>query len=171
MDIGSKIKKLDEVAEIAERLRNRGEKIVTTNGCFDIFTAGHAFFLQEAKKQGDALIVGVNTDNGVKAWKKHIGREDWEKRPFNRQDERAMVIASQQSVDYVFLFDELTPNEFLEKIRPDVHVNGSEYGENCIEAETVKKYGKLVLIPNYGGISTSKLIGKIAESMGAKDKG
>ncbi len=163
MDIKAKIKTLDKILEITKRPKEKGKTIVTTNGSFDVFTAGHAFFLQEAKRQGDVLIVGVNTDRGVKAWKRHIGRKDWGKRPLNNEKDRAMVIASQQSVDYVFLFDELTPNEFLERIKPDVHVNGSEYGENCVEAETVKKYGKLVLVPNYGEISTSKLIEKILD--------
>lgn len=150
-----KIKTRDEIRTIVGDLKNQGKKIVTCNGCFDILHTGHIKFLEEAKKQGDILVVGLNSDSSVKSIK-------GEKRPINTEENRAIVLAALSLVDYVVIFSEKDPRNLLEIIKPDVHVNGIVYGENCIEAETVKKYGgRIYLVKNFGGFSTTKLIDKI----------
>lgn len=154
----NKIKTRKEIAKIAKELKNRGKKIVTCNGCFDIIHAGHIKFLKEAKERGDVLIVGLNSDRSVKENK-------GEKRPINNEKDRAIVLAALEMVDYVTIFDEKTPIELLEIIKPDVHVNGEEYGENCIEALIVKKYGgKVYIVKLKKGFSTTNLIKKIKET-------
>ena len=103
-------------AEVA-RLKREGKKVVFTNGCFDILHAGHTRYLREAKKLGDVLILALNSDSSVRAIK-------GEKRPIVPQTERAEVVASLASVDYVTIFDELTPLELIEMLQPDVIVKG-----------------------------------------------
>lgn len=150
----SKIKIREEIWEIAENLKKQGKKIVTCNGCFDILHAGHIKFLKEAKEQGDVLIVGLNSDSSVKENK---GKE----RPINNENDRAEILAALETVNYVTIFNEKTPIKFLETIKPDIHCNGEEYGENCIEAKTVKKHGgKIHLINLKEGFSTTNLIKK-----------
>ena len=162
MESNKKIKTREEIKEISERLKKEGKVVVTTNGSFDILHIGHVRFLQEAKKQGDVLIIGLNTDDSVRRWKKHIGYKDWKERPINSQEVRADMLAALECVDYVTLFDETDCIPFIESVKPNVHVNGSEYGENCIEAETVKKHGGKIHIVNLvGDYSTSNLIKKI----------
>lgn len=158
----NKIKSREEITEICEGLRKQGKKIVSTNGSFDLFHYGHVLFLQEAKKQGDVLIVGVNSDNSVREWKKHIGYKDWEKRPINNEKARSEILAALGCVDYVTIFNETDCLRFVESVKPNVHVNGSEYGENCIEAPIVKKYGGMVhIVKIVDGFSTSDIIRKI----------
>ncbi|MDD5177927.1 MAG: adenylyltransferase/cytidyltransferase family protein [Candidatus Nanoarchaeia archaeon] len=160
----NKIKTREEIIKICDKLRKAGKKIVSTNGSFDILHYGHIKYLEEAKRQGDVLIIGLNTDDSVRRWKKHIGYKDWDKRPLNNQTARAGMLAALECVDYVNLFDETDCLKFVESVKPDVHVNGSEYGENCIEAETVKKYGgKVYIIKIIEGYSTSSLIKKIKD--------
>ena len=153
-----KIKTREELKKIAEKLKQKGKKIVTCNGCFDILHAGHIKFLTEAKAQGDILIVGLNSDSSVK-------QNKGPKRPINNENDRATVLAALEMVDYVTIFNEKTPIPLLGVIKPNVHCNGEEYGENCIEAEIVKKYnGKIYLIslvPNY---STTKIISLIKQN-------
>lgn len=154
----SKIKSIKEIEEIVKKLKKQGKKIVTCNGCFDILHAGHIKFLREAKAQGDVLIVGLNSDSSVKQNK---GVE----RPINNENNRAEVLAALEMVDYVIIFNEKTPIPLLGIIKPNVHVNGEEYGKNCIEAETVKKYGgKLQIVKLKEGYSTTNLIKKIKET-------
>ena len=149
-----KIKSIKEVSEIALELRKKKKRIVTLNGTFDILHAGHDYMVSEAKKQGDILIVGVNSDSSVKSNKgKH--------RPINNEMSRGKMMASYKEVDYVTLFNEKTPIELLEIIKPDVHVNGSEYGENCIEAPTVKKHGgKIHIVGLLPGYSSTGILAK-----------
>jgi len=147
-----KIKTKKEIEKIAKGLKKKNKKIVTCNGCFDILHPGHMYFLEQSKKQGDILVVGLNSDSSVKENK-------GPKRPINNERARAAVLSSLDMVDYVVIFDEKTPIKLLEAIKPDVHCNGEEYGYDCIEAPTVKKYGgKIHLIRNFGGFSTTKLI-------------
>ena len=147
-----KIKTRGEIKKTAEKLKRQGKKVVTCNGCFDILHPGHIYFLKEAKKQGNILIVGLNSDSSVKENK-------GPKRPINNENARAAVLSALDMVDYVVIFDEKTPIELLEAIKPDVHCNGEEYGYGCIEAPTVKKYRwKIHLIKNYKGLSTTKII-------------
>ena len=154
----NKIKTRKEISTIVENLKKQGKRIVTCNGCFDILHAGHIKFLEEAKQQGDILIVGLNSDSSVK-------KNKGPKRPINNEKDRAIVLAALQCVDYITIFEEKTPIELLEAIKPDIHVNGEEYGENCIEAPIVKKYGgNIHLIKLKEGFSTTNLINKIKKT-------
>jgi len=154
----SKIKTRGEIEQIAKELKNQNKTIVTCNGCFDILHIGHIKFLTEAKAQGDILIVGINSDSSVKENK---GPE----RPINNENDRAQVLAAIKVVDYVTIFSEPTPIKLLETIKPNIHTNGEEYGEDCIEAETVKKHnGRIHLVKLKKGLSTTDIINKIKTS-------
>lgn len=154
----SKIKSPLEISKIVKGLRRKGKKIVTCNGTFDLFHVGHLFFLSQAKKQGDVLIVGLNSDRSVKLNK-------GPNRPLIDQGHRATMLSGLQCVDYVVIFNEREPHKFLSWIRPDVHCNGAEYGRNCVEAGTVRRYkGKLKLIKSYGDFRTTNLVKKIKNS-------
>ena len=130
---------LADVVVCISEARDSGKKIVTTNGAFDLLHPGHLFLLEEARKHGDVLIVGVNNDAQVK-------RVKGEGRPAETEKIRAEKVA--KHADFVFIFAGSDPREFLKAIRPDVHVNAETYGENCIEAEVLRNIGaKLVLVP------------------------
>jgi rfaE bifunctional protein nucleotidyltransferase chain/domain len=160
--MNKKIKTREEIAEIADRLRKDAKKVVTCNGSFDIMHIGHIKFLQEAREQGDALIVGLNSDASVKRYKSSD-------RPINPQECRAEFLAALECVDYVTLFDETDPIALLSVIKPDVHVNGIEYGEDCIEAETVRQNGgRLHLVPLFKDYSTTNMIKKIIKAYADK---
>ena len=147
----------EELGKRCEELRKAGKTIVTCNGSFDLFHYGHLCFLEEAKKQADVLIVGLNSDSSIKKYKSPD-------RPVITQDQRAALLSAMEIVSFVHIFDETDPIAFLEVVRPDVHVNGAEYGENCIEAPTVKKYGGRVhLMPKVAGLSTTGLIARIKQ--------
>lgn len=136
-------------------LRRQHKTIATLNGSFDLLHAGHLYILFEASKVADVLIVAVNSDTSVRAYKNP-------KRPIISLPYRIEMLTAIAFVDYVTWFDETDPRSILEKIKPDVHVNGSEYGENCIEAEVVKKNGgRLHLVERIPGLATSDIIRKI----------
>ena len=150
-----KIKTRNEIKHVVGELKKQGKKIVTCNGSFDILHIGHIKFLQEAKAQGDILIVGLNSDSSIKKYKS-------KDRPINDQQSRAEMLAALEAVDYVTLFDETNPITLLEMIKPHIHCNGEEYGENCVEAPTViGNGGRIHIIKNYKGFSTTQLIKKI----------
>lgn len=152
-----KVKSLDEVLKIVEEAKKEGKKIVTTNGSFDLFHAGHIDLLKKAKARGDILIVGINSDKSVKEYKKKPGR------PIIPDKYRAELLAAIMYVDYVFIFDDLIPNPWLDKIRPDVHANSAEYGTKCVETEVLDQYGgELYLVPKEDiPLSTSDIEAKI----------
>lgn len=155
----------DESAKLANEMKKNGRKIVTINGSFDILHAGHARMLEEAKQQGNILFVGLNSDKSVQAWKRHIGNKDWKVRPIVPEKYRAEMLASLKCVDYVIIYDEKDPINFIKAIRPDVHVNGKDYGKDCIERKMVEKYGGKIYIAKFvDGFSTSKLVAKILEA-------
>lgn len=141
-------------AKIGE-LKKEGKTLATLNGSFDLLHAGHLHMIFEASKQADILIVALNSDNSIKKYKSPL-------RPIVPLEYRLKMMAALNFVDYVTSFEETDPRVLLNKIRPHVHVNGAEYGENCIEAEVVRENGGRVhivqLIP---GLSTSALIKKI----------
>jgi D-beta-D-heptose 7-phosphate kinase/D-beta-D-heptose 1-phosphate adenosyltransferase len=140
------------LAQLAATLRARGKRIVTINGSFDLMHGGHLHILNEARQQGDVLIVGVNSDRSVRSYK---GPD----RPIVPQDRRAELLLALRMVDYVHIFDEPDPIAFLAEIRPDVHVNGSEYGEDCIESGVVRQGGGRIHIVNrVPALSTSGLL-------------
>ncbi len=160
----NKIKTRKEIKKIVQELKKRNKVIVAINGSFDILHLGHVRLLQEAKAQGDVLIVGLNSDDSVRKWKKIIGYKDWAKRPINPQQVRAEMLAALECVDYITIFKEPYSLKFVESIKPNVYVNGSDYGKNCIEAKTVKKYGGRVhIVKLHKGFSTSNLIKRILE--------
>ena len=154
----SKIKTINELKNIVEELKRVNNKIITTNGVFDILHIGHIRYLQEAKKLGDMLIVGINSDPSVK-------RIKGQKRPINNENDRAEALAALQCVDYVAIFTEDDPIIFLKAIKPNIHVKGGDYDMNqIIEKDTVEVNGGVVkLIPEVGGYSTSDLIKKIVK--------
>lgn len=156
MTINKKIKTLNELIKIVQKLKSKNKKIVTTNGVFDILHLGHIKYLEQAKKLGDILIVGINTDKSVK-----VNKGD--KRPINGEKSRIGVLAALESVDYVFLFDEKDPREWLEKIKPSIHVKAGDYKlSRIIEKDAVEKNnGKIVIAKVEKGFSTTRLINRI----------
>ncbi|MBD9093407.1 MAG: hypothetical protein EGQ20_12895 [Bacteroides oleiciplenus] len=111
--------------------------IVTLNGCFDVLHPGHLKIICEAKAQGDILIVGINADKYIRCTK---GKN----RPFNSSFLRSCALCGLSEVDYIFVFEEDSPIDFIYDISPDIHVNGAEYGTNCIESEAVTKCGGIL---------------------------
>src|SRR3989338_8287229 len=157
--INSKIRSLKELILIVENLKSKNKKIITTNGVFDILHYGHVKYLEEAKKLGDALIVGVNTNNSVK-------QNKGDKRPINDEKSRLGVLAALESVDYVFLFNEKDPREWLDKLKPNVHVKAGDYKlSQIIEKDVVEKNdGKIVISKMVKGHSTTSMIKRILEA-------
>jgi rfaE bifunctional protein nucleotidyltransferase chain/domain len=140
-----------ELKEAVERLRADGKKTVFTNGCFDIIHAGHIRYLKEAKKLGDILIVGLNTDRSVSAIKPG--------RPVNPQEQRAEVLSALEMVDYVVLFDEDTPYELIRLIQPDILVKGGDWKKSDIIGVDIAK--ETYSLPYISGLSTTDIINRI----------
>ena len=151
-----KIKTHDEIEKVCLKLKKSGEKIIFTNGCFDVLHIGHLKLLQKAKSFGDILVLGLNTDASVRKYK---GPE----RPIIPERQRAEMLAALSVVDYISLFDENTPIELIKKIKPDVHIKGGDYRkEDLPETKIVEKYGgKVEIIKFIDGWSTSNIIKKI----------
>lgn len=149
----------DQVAKISRNSKAAGKTLVFTNGCFDIIHAGHVRYLAEARKLGDCLIVGLNSDRSVKELKGPT-------RPINHQDDRAEVIAALAAVDYVVIFDERTAETLITEVKPDIYVKGGDYCiEDIPEAHIVANNGgKTVLIPEVAGRSSTNMIKKITET-------
>jgi D-beta-D-heptose 7-phosphate kinase/D-beta-D-heptose 1-phosphate adenosyltransferase len=148
------------LGQLATTLRAKGKRIVTINGTFDILHNGHLHILNEARKLGDVLIVALNSDASVRSNK---GLD----RPIVPERRRAELLLALRMVDYVHIFDEPDPRALLKEIRPDIHVNGAEYGEDCIESETVRHGGGTIhLVGRIPGLSTSRLIDAL-QSIGA----
>ncbi len=154
-----KIKSLDEMVQIRAELRRMGKKLVFTNGCFDLLHAGHVRYLTQARALGDALVVGLNSDESVHALK---GKG----RPIIPAPERAEILAALECVDYVFVFDDLTPQRVVDAIVPDVLVKGADWGiTEIVGRETVEKAGGVVRnIPLVEGASTRSIIAKVLSS-------
>ena len=143
------------IEEQVKKIRRSNRTIATLNGCFDLLHFGHLKMLYEASQQADVLIVSLNSDRSIQKYK---GRH----RPILSLKERLEMISAFEWVDYVTYFDEIDPRVLLEKIKPDTHTNGSEYGKDCIEADIVKKNGgKIHIVERIPQFSTSQLIEKI----------
>lgn len=152
---GSKLIAPVDLEKTAAALRKEGKTIATINGSFDLLHPGHLHMLYEASQQADVLIVALNSDASIKKYKS-------DKRPILTLEHRLQMMSALEFVTYITYFEETDPIDLLKKIRPDVHVNGSEYGENCIEAETVKNGGgRLHIVTLVPGLSTTQLIQKI----------
>ena len=137
------------------REKPNGRRVVFTNGCFDLLHPGHIRSLELARALGDVLIVGLNSDASVRS---HKGPT----RPIISDRGRAEMLLALRVVDYVHIFDEPDPIAFLSELNPDVHVNGAEYGENCIERDVViRNGGRLHLVDRIPNLSTSALAGQL----------
>lgn len=140
--------------KVAE-LRSQGHKIATLNGSFDLLHAGHLHIIYEASKQADKLIVALNSDSSIRQYKSLH-------RPVIPLQYRLEMLAALGFVDYVTWFDETDPRRLLSLIKPDVHVNGADYGENCIEAGVVREHGgRLHLVSLVPSLSSTQVIKKI----------
>lgn len=153
--IESKIFTLDELLKRIEFWRTLGDKIVFTNGCFDILHQGHVHLLASCTEFGDRLIVGLNSDSSVKELK-------GPSRPVNNQDSRAVLLAATQFVDGVLFFYEHTPENLIHAIKPDVLVKGGDWKkEEIIGSNFVESYGGQVkTVPYLKGFSTTEIIAR-----------
>lgn len=159
MEWRDKILPWDRLPAWRAELRRRGARLVVTNGCFDILHAGHVVCLEAARRQGDALLVGLNSDASVRELK---GPD----RPINSEADRALVLAALQCVDGVCVFEERGAVRFLSVAQPDIYVKGGDYAVDELpkdELETVRQFGGEVrMMPVVAGKSTTSLLAKIA---------
>ncbi len=149
------IKTLNEITALSEELKTRGKKIVFTNGCFDLLHAGHVRYLEASKNFGDVLILGLNSDRSVAALK-GVGR------PINAQIDRAYILAALEAVDYVVIFDDDTPYDLINAIKPHTLVKGGDYEGQDVVGQDIAQ--ELKLIQFVDGKSTTKTIEKIQQS-------
>jgi len=149
---------LSELKAIRLKLKASNKKVVFTNGVFDLIHSGHVDYLSKAKKLGDVLIVGLNSDDSVK-------RIKGDKRPILKQEERALILSNFKPVDYVVLFDEDTPEKLISEIIPDILVKGADWAvEKIVGKEVVEKNGgKVMNIEFVNDQSTSKIIDLIVK--------
>ncbi len=142
--------------EIASALRKTGKTLVFTNGCFDILHVGHASYLEAAKRLGDVLIVGVNSDDSVRRLK-------GASRPINPEADRAMLLSALKSVDFTCIFEEDTPLNLITALQPNVLVKGGDYTpETIVGADVVwTRGGRVVVLPFVAGKSTTNIIHRI----------
>ena len=155
--INSKIVSWETLGSILEKKRSAGQKIIFTNGCFDILHRGHIEYLSSASDLGDIFVVGLNSDKSVRRLK-------GESRPAVDEESRALTMASFEIVDYVVLFDEDTPSDLIRVIRPDYWVKGGDYQhfEELPEYRAIMESGgKVKLIPFIEGYSTTDIYKKI----------
>lgn len=154
----SSIYKLTTLIKIRKQLKLESKKVVFTNGCFDILHAGHVDYLSKAKKLGDVLIVGLNSDLSIKKIK-------GEKRPIISENERAYILSQLKPVDYVVMFDEETPLNLIEKLVPDVLVKGDDWKiKNIVGNDIVRQNGgKVCTVKFVSTQSSSKIIQRVLE--------
>ncbi len=144
--------------ELAGKLHEQGQTVVFTNGCFDLLHAGHVRYLTAARKLGDCLIVGLNSDVSVQRLK-------GPKRPINNEQDRAEVLAGLYAVDYIIIFADQTAEGLVAELQPDIYAKGGDYSVDQLpDAKIVAAYGgKTVLIPEVKGKSSSRIIARIAQ--------
>ena len=153
--VDSHIKTVNEITDIAKDYRQKGKKVVFTNGCFDILHRGHVSYLETARSYGDVLILGLNTDASVRRLK-------GDGRPVNNEADRAFILAALEAVDYVVLFDEGTPYELIKQVQPDILVKGADYeGQEVVGSDIA---GEVRLVQFIDGKSTTKTIQKIRDT-------
>ncbi len=164
----NKIVSLEEAQRKVAMWQMKGDKVVFTNGCFDILHLGHVTYLAQAASEGSRLVIGLNTDASVR----RQGKGD--DRPINSEESRALVLAALQVVDLIVFFDQDTPIELIKALQPDVLAKGADYDLEETEP-TAKKYivgsdimkqkgGKVIAIPLVDGYSTTALIKKVVGS-------
>ncbi|MCI0382755.1 MAG: adenylyltransferase/cytidyltransferase family protein [Chlamydiae bacterium] len=150
----------DLIEESSLKWKKEGKTIATLNGSFDLLHAGHLEIIYQASLQADILLLGLNSDCSIKKYKSP-------NRPIIPLQYRLLLIASLFMVDFVTWFYETDPREWLKKVKPNVHVNGIEYKENCIEEDVVKKFGgTLHFVEKIPGLSTSEMIRRVCDSLG-----
>jgi len=147
-----------KVVALRDKLRKAGLEIVFANGCFDLFHVGHVRYLEGARKQGDVLVVGVNSDRSVRQLK-------GEGRPLLPEEARAELLAAMECVDYVVIFDDLNAEKVLTDLKPDAHCKGTDYTEATVpEREVVRNWGgRVVIVGDPKDHSTRDLLGRIAQ--------
>ena len=153
-----KIVLLDELMRIRSEMQKNHLKLVWTNGCYDILHAGHVTYLQRARAAGDALVVGLNSDTSIKKVK-------GPGRPIIPQDQRAVVLAALECVNYIIIFTEPSPVKIIAELRPDIYAKGGDYTVDTVnqpERRLVESYGgRILLIPGVDGMSTTEIIRRI----------
>jgi len=156
-----KLKNLSELVQIREQARLRHQKVVWTNGCYDILHAGHVLYLQSAKQLGDLLILGLNSDASVRQSK-------GPSRPIIDQEQRAIVLDALSCVDYIALFDDPSPYNMIAALQPDIYAKGGDYTLDTInqaERRLVEGYGgEIALLRGIDGLSTTAVIKKILQT-------
>jgi rfaE bifunctional protein nucleotidyltransferase chain/domain len=158
-ELFGKLLSVDEAVAWREELRVAGRSVVFTNGCFDVLHAGHVAYLAWARRQGDALVVGLNRDASVRAIKGDL-------RPIVPFEQRAEVLLALRSVDVVVGFDERTPEVLLDRIRPAIHVKSDQYVADELPERTVvlAHGGRIALAPHVAGSSTTDTIARILDA-------
>lgn len=153
-----KLRSLGELVTIVRQRRALGDRIVFTNGCFDLLHRGHTRLLQQARALGDLLIVGLNSDASVRCLK-------GPSRPVLSQDERAELLSALAAVDYVVIFEEADPSRVIDTLEPDLLVKGADWAkQEVVGRETVERRGgHVVTIPLVEGASTTSLLRRIME--------
>ncbi|MDT4951996.1 MAG: D-beta-D-heptose 7-phosphate kinase / D-beta-D-heptose 1-phosphate adenosyltransferase [Acidobacteriota bacterium] len=143
-----------------ERLRGLGKRLVFTNGCFDILHVGHVRYLQRARSLGDALVVAINSDRSVRELKGAL-------RPIMKEQERAEMLAALGAVDYVVVFDDISPRSLIAEVLPDILVKGGDYQPDEIHGreEVEAAGGRVMALPFVEGASTSSIIERILKTV------
>ena len=156
--MNNKLKTWEEITDISRKLKEQSETIVFTNGCFDILHAGHVNYLAEAKELGNILILGLNSDSSVKRLK---GND----RPVNNEQDRAVVLSALCSVSYIVVFDEDTPYELINNIKPNILVKGGDWKpEDIVGHDIVSSYnGRVMSLSFIEGKSTTDIVNKLRE--------
>ena len=161
MRCAEKILSSNTVERWRQQQHDCGNRVVVTNGCFDLLHAGHVSYLEAAREQGDSLLVGVNSDVTVRELK-------GPGRPVNSEHDRALVVAALESVNAVFIFPERDAVEFLRKVNPDIYVKGGDYTLDTMnqdERRLIEQMGgRVVLLGHVPGKSTTHLLKKISEN-------
>lgn len=159
MEIENKIMSMENAKIQIKKWQNNDEKVVFTNGCFDVLHAGHIKYLFKAKSLGNHLVIGLNTDSSVRILK---GKN----RPLQDEQDRALILAALEAVDLVILFDEDTPLEIITFLKPDILVKGSDYTiDNIVGAKEIVQWGgKVETIEFVNGKSTSLIIEKMGKN-------
>ena len=154
--MNAKIVNLEELSDRSENLRAAGKKLVATNGCFDLLHVGHVRYLEQSRLLGDRVLVAINSDASVRELK-------GEGRPLMNQDERAEILAALRTVDYVTIFDDISPRSLIARLLPDVLVKGGDYALDEIHGreEVEAAGGRVVSLPFVEGVSSSGIIEKM----------
>ncbi|CAI2717162.1 D-glycero-beta-D-manno-heptose-7-phosphate kinase [Nitrospina watsonii] len=152
------ILEVEEAKKIVSLAKSIGKKVVFTNGCYDLIHGGHIEFIQQSRRMGDILILGLNSDESVRSIK-------GPSRPIKTQQERANILSALQDVDYIVIFNEETPENLIRELRPDILVKGDDYKiEQVVGREIVEGYGgKVALVPIVKGLSTTNTLDQILQ--------